>query len=56
MEYGIKAIPDWVQRGELSPTGRKTFTTWKHWNKSDNLFPSGMLGPVKIVRETVSAE
>ena len=56
MEYGIKAIPDWVQRGELSPTGRKTFTTWKHWHKSDNLFPSGMLGPVKIVRETVSAE
>ena len=30
------------------PTGRKTFTTWKHWTKEDSLLPSGLLGPVTI--------
>ena len=43
---GIVELPDWVKAGRPSPTGRKTFTTWKHWTKEDALLPSGLLGPV----------
>ena len=49
-ELGVKEIPDWIKRGEKSPTGRFTFTTWKHWTKDDPLQSSGLLGPVKIRR------
>ncbi len=48
IEWGIKEIPDWVKEGKQSPTGRHTFTTWKHWSKDDELLPSGLLGPVTI--------
>ena len=47
-EIGIKEIPQWVKDGKPSPTGRHTFTTWKHWDKNDKLLPSGLLGPVSI--------
>lgn len=47
-EPGIKAIPQWVKDGKRSPTGRHTFTTWKHWTKDDKLLPSGLLGPVTL--------
>ena len=47
-EYAIKEIPSWVKRGEKSPTGRCTFTTFKHWNRTHDLLPSGLLGPVRI--------
>ena len=45
---GLWSIPDWVKRGEPSPTGRHTFTTWRHWTKDDAPLPSGLLGPVTI--------
>ncbi|MBO7683384.1 MAG: hypothetical protein J6T51_01505 [Kiritimatiellae bacterium] len=48
-EPGIKEIPQWVKDGKPSPTGRHTFTTWKHWTKKDKLLPSGLLGPVKVI-------
>ena len=44
----LKEIPDWVKRGERSPTGRHTFTTWHHWTKDDRLLPSGLIGPVVL--------
>ena len=44
----IVDLPDWVKKGEKSPTGRFTFTTLKHWDKDDTLLPSGLLGPVKL--------
>ena len=47
-EPGIKEIPAWVKAGKPSPTGRHTFTTWKHWTKEDKLLPSGLLGPVRV--------
>ena len=47
-EIGIKEIPKWVKEGNRSPTGRHTFTTWKHWDKNDKLLPSGLLGPVRL--------
>ena len=47
-EVKIKKIPQWVKEGKPSPTGRHTFTTFKHWSKEDDLLPSGLLGPVTI--------
>lgn len=47
---GIREIPAWVKEGRPSPTGRHTFTTWKHWTKKDRLLDSGLLGPVVIRR------
>ena len=47
-EIGIKAIPQWVKDGKPSPTGRHTFTTWKHWTKDDEPLVSGLLGPVRM--------
>ena len=46
---GLWSIPDWVKRGEPSPTGRHTFTTWRHWTKDDAPLPSGLLGPVRLI-------
>jgi len=48
-EIGIKELPQWVKEGLPSPTGRHTFTTWKHWDKADGLLASGLLGPVRMV-------
>ena len=45
-EFGVKEIPQWVKDGKPSPTGRHTFTTWRHWSKEDDLLPSGLIGPV----------
>ncbi len=45
-EIAIREIPSWVKEGKASPTGRHTFTTWKHWSKEDDLQTSGLLGPV----------
>ena len=44
----VKCLPDWVKKGLPSPTGRHTFTTWKHWSKEDDLLPSGLFGPVRL--------
>ncbi len=51
----IVEIPDWVKEGRKSPTGRHTFTTWKHWDKTDTLLPSGLLGPV-CLRSVIQAK
>jgi len=42
----LKAWPDWLGKGEPSPAGRQTFTSWRMWKKDDALLPSGLLGPV----------
>jgi hypothetical protein len=41
--------PQWLLDKKPSPTGRVTFTTWKHWTKNDPLLESGLLGPVTIL-------
>lgn len=51
----IVDLPQWVKEGRKSPTGRHTFTTWKHWNKDDALLPSGLIGPV-LLRTAVWAK
>ena len=47
----IEEIPEWVEKGLPSPTGRDTFVTWRHWRGTDHPLCSGLLGPVKLVRE-----
>jgi hypothetical protein len=47
-EFGVREIPQWVKEGKPSPTGRHTFTTWRHWSKEDDLLPSGLIGPVML--------
>jgi len=47
-EVKIKEVPQWVKDGKPSPTGRHTFTMFKHWSKHDDLLESGLLGPVVI--------
>lgn len=46
--FVLKAYPDWFLRGERSPSGRITFSTWKHYDKESPLMPSGLRGPVVI--------
>lgn len=41
--------PAWLREGKPSPTGRFTFTTWKHWFKDSALLASGLLGPVELM-------
>ena len=53
--YGavLAAWPKWFLEHKPSPTGRVTFTTWKHWTKDDPLLESGLLGPVVIRSKAV---
>ena len=44
----LKEWPQWLLEGKPSPSGRVTFTTWKHWGKDDPLLESGWLGPVLL--------
>jgi hypothetical protein len=54
-EGTLKSWPPWLQEGKRSPTGRYTFTSWRLWKKTDNLVPSGLLGPVELrVLKTVT--
>lgn len=47
---GLKDLPDWVVNGGKRPSaGRYTFTTWRFYDKTAPLRPSGLLGPVKII-------
>jgi hypothetical protein len=46
----LKSWPSWLLEGKPSPSGRFTFTSWRLWKKDDPLVPSGLLGPVQILR------
>jgi hypothetical protein len=43
-----KEWPDWLLQGKPSPTGRMTFSNFKHYFKDSPLLPSGLLGPVRL--------
>jgi len=49
-DYGspLKGWPKWLLEGKPSPTGRLTFTTWKHWTRDSQPLESGLLGPVML--------
>jgi hypothetical protein len=45
----LSRYPQWLLENKPQPSGRVTFTTWKHWSKDDPLLESGLLGPVRIL-------
>ena len=50
----VKTWPQWLLEGKPSPTGRVTFSAWKHWKAEDPLLPSGLLGPVRLLPASVT--
>ena len=57
-EYAEKgnlvAWPQWLVENKARTSGRRTFTTWRHYKADDPLLPSGLLGPVRLVPATVT--
>jgi len=55
-QISVKVINSWVNRliGDQQPdaTAKYTFATWKAYKASSALLPSGLIGPVAVVRET----
>ena len=46
----LQKLPAWLyDRSRLSERKRFSFTTWKHYEASTPLVPSGLLGPVQII-------
>jgi hypothetical protein len=55
-QISVQVINSWVNRliGDQQPdaTTKYTFTTWKSYKADSPLLPSGLIGPVAVVRET----
>jgi len=48
----LKEFPDWFLKKQPRPSkGRYCFTTWNYFTKDSPLIPSGLMGPVRIMRE-----
>jgi len=45
----LRAFPQWFLEGKARPSGRLTFTTWKHYRKGASLEEAGLVGPVCVV-------
>jgi hypothetical protein len=46
----LKSWPAWLFDPDTPRTsGRRTFSTYKHWSKEENLLSSGLLGPVRLM-------
>jgi len=43
--------PSWLLEGKPRPGKRYTFTTFNPYQKTDTLIPSGLLGPVTLIRD-----
>lgn len=47
----LKEFPDWFLKQQPRPSsGRFCFTTWNYFTKNSPLVPSGLIGPVRLVR------
>ena len=52
--HAMKSFPDWFLNDEPRPSqGRKTFNIWYYYRADSPLFPAGLLGPVKLIKEDV---
>jgi hypothetical protein len=50
----MKAFPDWFVKNQSRPIKkRKAFTIWYYFNKNSPLYPAGLIGPVKLVKQNV---
>ncbi|MDR2764923.1 MAG: hypothetical protein LBB90_07820 [Tannerella sp.] len=54
MGRAMKAYPDWFIHHRPRPSqGRKTFNIWYYFRKDSPLQPAGLIGPVRMIRQTV---
>jgi hypothetical protein len=54
MGRAMLAYPDWFIKNEPRPSqGRKTFSIWYYYRPDSQLKPAGLVGPVKLVVESV---
>ena len=44
----LKEWPEWLVKNGPRTSGRRTFSTFKHWDKNSPLMESGLLGPVTV--------
>lgn len=44
----IEQLPDWFVNNDKKPGDRKAFSVWRHFEKTEPLLESGLLGPVKL--------
>ena len=52
-------IPDWLYQADARgvETQKRSFAVWKHYEATDPLVPSGLLGPVRLeIFQTVSTK
>ena len=50
--YSLKEFPDWFLKKQPRPSkGRYCFTTWNYFTKDSPLISSGLLGPVRIMKD-----
>lgn len=50
--YSLKEFPDWFLNKQPRPSkGRYCFTTWNYFTKDSPLVSSGLMGPVRIMRQ-----
>ncbi|GAB7354325.1 hypothetical protein MBLNU459_g4839t1 [Dothideomycetes sp. NU459] len=57
-DYAVEEWPSWFESGlngeeVAKPGDRVTFAAWKHYNATDPLFESGLLGPVVLRKAKV---
>ena len=45
----IAAWPDWFTKHQVRPSGRRTLTSWLHFDSDSPLAPSGLLGPLGLL-------
>lgn len=54
MGRAMLAYPDWFVKNQPRPSqGRKTFSIWYYYLKDSPLKPAGLVGPVRLVNESV---
>jgi hypothetical protein len=55
LNVSVRVTNRWPNRligdDALPECERGTWTSWRHWKKTDKLLPSGLLGPVTLIKE-----
>jgi hypothetical protein len=55
--HAMTALPEWFLNNQPRPVKeRKTFIPWYYFKKDSPLYPAGLLGPVKVVKQEVKTE
>jgi hypothetical protein len=54
--HALKGYPDWFLKNQARPEkNRKCFVVWYYHRKDTPLLPSGLLGPVRLVPQSLSS-